>query len=367
MMWTGARARRGALLKLALLAAACSDDFGLSEVTGDDDTATAMSVSGGEATSESGDSSAGVTQPTGATGATSGAGTAGTTGGEPPPPSGSSGCGLDGVTGTFHQSVDVMGQERTYFVSVPDDYDPAHEYPLVFGYHGGDDFGGQAMRDYLGLEWVEPAGGEIFVYPDASAVNNPGGTGWEYGVTDAAKADDAFFDAMLATMVSSYCIDENRVFVTGQSAGGGYTSQLACHRGDVLRAAVPVAANIVLCGDTTCSGWGGTHPSLCTGQPSVMQMHSPEDWIEYNPFGLGTFEYLASAAGCGVWTEQELMIAALGTLPMSDISTPTCQQREGCSGEMILCSYSGGHQIPGWGGPAEFEYAQVTMDFFRAL
>lgn len=258
--------------------------------------------------------------------------------------------------GTFHQSIEVGGVERTFFASVPADYDPDRQYPIVFGYHGGDDFGGEAMRGYLDLERVEPVGSEIFVYPDATAVNDPGGTGFEYGITEAAMADDAFFDAILEIMSSNYCIDENRVFVTGQSAGGGYAAQLACHRGDVVTAAVPVAANLVLCGDASCSGWGDIHPDLCVGSPNVMQMHSPDDWIDYNPFGLGTFELLASAAGCGTWNGPGLLISELGTAPMEDIQPATCQRRLGCDSEMVLCSYSGGHQIPGWDGPAEFEF-----------
>ncbi|MEM6989298.1 MAG: hypothetical protein AAF721_02335 [Myxococcota bacterium] len=102
-------------------------------------------------------------------------------------------------------------------------------------HHGGDDFGGEAMLDYLDLERVEPVGSEIFVYPDATAVNDP-----------------------------------------------------------------------------------------------------------------------------------ELVIAELGTAEMQDIQPPTCQRRAGCASEMVLCSYSGGHQIPGWTSPAEYEFQQVTMDFFRS-
>ena len=308
----------------------------------------------------------------GGSGATSGGGGGG---GKGPPPgnpgplkpaSGSSGCGLDAAVGTFHQSVDVGGVKRTFFVSVHSSYDKNREYPIVFGYHGGDDFGGEKMRGYLDLERIEPVGSEIFVYPDATAVNDPNGSGFEYGVTPEAKADDAFFDEILKIMSSNYCIDENRVFVTGQSAGGGYVAQLACHRGDVIKAAVPVAANIVLCNSTECSGWGGTHPSLCKGKPNVMQMHSPSDYIDYKPFGLGTFEYLATPAGCGIWNSDKLEVSELGTLPKEDITPPTCQRRKGCDREMVLCSYTGGHQIPGFSGKSDFEFQPVTMDFFRS-
>lgn len=233
-------------------------------------------------------------------------------------------------------------------MSVPASYDPDRRYPIIFGYHGGDDFGGEAMRGYLDLERVAPTEQEIFVYRDATAVNGPGGSGFDYGVGPEGMAEDAFFDATLALMSRSYCIDENRVFVTGQSAGGGYVVQLACHRGDVIRAAVPVAANLVLCGDTHCSGWGGTHPSRCVGDANMMQMHSPDDWIEYNPFGLGTLELIASAAGCGVWTDERVAIASLETSPTEPVDPAPCIRRLGCDREIIFCPYRGGHQIPSW-------------------
>ena len=279
---------------------------------------------------------------------------------------GSQGCGVQSPTGTFHQSVDVGGESRSFFVSVPDDYDPDRRYPLVFGYHGGDDFGGEAMRDYLELEHVEPVGSEIFVYPDARGVHSPGAGGFEYGVGELAAADDAFFDAILATVSSNYCIDENRVFATGQSAGGGYVVQLACHRGDVVRAAVPVAANLVLCGDSSCSGWGGTHPSLCVGDANYMQMHGTNDWIELNPFGLGTFEFIASAAGCGPWVDDEVAIADFDSAETEPVDPSPCVRRIGCDREVIWCPYQGEHQIPSWYPESGLDYADVTMTFFRS-
>jgi poly(3-hydroxybutyrate) depolymerase len=273
--------------------------------------------------------------------------------------------GSPGKTGTFYDSVQVAGLERTFYVSVPASYDSKKRYPLIFGYHGGTDYGGKAMRNYLRLETVAPLASEIFVYPDATAVNDPKGAGFEYGTGPEGQAEDAFFDALLAAMKKKYCIDANRVFVTGQSAGGGYATQLACHRGDVVRAAVPVAANLVLCNNKTCSGWG-TDPSNCVGKANVMLMHSPDDWIKLKPFGLGTLEFLASAAGCGAWSNKKVEISKLGTAPTEKIQPAPCVRRLGCDREIIFCPYAGGHQIPSWYPQAGFKYEQFAMDFFRS-
>jgi len=61
------------------------------------------------------------------------------------------------------------GEDRTYALFVPADYDPGHAYALVFGFHG-DGGTGAGIRSALGLE--TPANGAaIFVYPDATVAS----------------------------------------------------------------------------------------------------------------------------------------------------------------------------------------------------
>jgi poly(3-hydroxybutyrate) depolymerase len=75
--------------------------------------------------------------------------------------------------------------------------------------------------------------------------------------------DLAFFDAMLEAVSKRYCIDRDRVFSYGFSDGGFITNDLACRRGDVLRASAAVA--------------GGFWSGKCKGKVAVWFVHDTDD------------------------------------------------------------------------------------------
>ena len=140
-----------------------------------------------------------------------------------------------GPTGTLaSESVVVGGGSRTYVLVVPKSASAVSALPIVFVFHG-DGGTGAGVRAQLALE--APAGdGAIFVYPNG--VQRADGW-WDLDKPATTNPDIAFFDAMLATLKTRYCVDAKRVFVTGFSRGGFFTNHLGCHRGDVLRAIAP--------------------------------------------------------------------------------------------------------------------------------
>jgi polyhydroxybutyrate depolymerase len=54
-------------------------------------------------------------------------------------------------------------------------------------------------------------------------------------VTWDLQRDPTVFDALLAKIEASYCIDQRRVFVVGHETGAIFASVLACRNGGVLR------------------------------------------------------------------------------------------------------------------------------------
>jgi hypothetical protein len=66
-------------------------------------------------------------------------------------------------------------------------------------------------------------------------------------------------------------IDENRIFVTGHSSGGGMAHELGCNYGDVIRAIAPHA--------------GILKSSFCIGSVAVLQTHGVNDTLV--PWGTG--------------------------------------------------------------------------------
>lgn len=194
------------LASLLLLAAACSSD----DATTPTDAST---------TTDTGTSDVATTHDSGVDAA---------------PPATCSGITL-GATGTLaSESVVVGNGPRTYVLVVPKTATAQSALPIVFAFHG-DGGTGAGVRAQLKLE-AEAGDGAIFVYPNG--VQRPEGW-WDLDLPAKTNPDIAFFDAMLAKLEKSYCIDAKRVFVTGFSRGGFFTNHLGCHRGDVLRAIAP--------------------------------------------------------------------------------------------------------------------------------
>ncbi len=241
-----------------------------------------------DATGGNGDgSTGGGTNPSGVPAAGSGAsggivngagGAMGGAGAERVPVKPSLGCSeTSPSSGAFSLLVDEV--ERTYLVSLPENYEPSRPYPLVFAFHG---LGGSG--ELVSGPWyfgIEQQGGtpSIFVYPDGLETGD--GAGWP----NQEGRDVAFFDALLATMQEGYCIDENRVFSTGHSYGGIMTLTLACERASVLRGVAPVA---------------GAHfaSGSCSGPVAAWGAHgNPDPTVSYES-GLDAMARLLETNGC---------------------------------------------------------------------
>lgn len=116
--------------------------------------------------------------------------------------------------------------------------------PVVFGYHGHGGNPTNAARSFR-LHQVMPEA--IVVYPKGlptATKNDPKGerSGWQPIPGVEKDRDFKFFDAMLAWLKKEHQIDDNRVYVTGHSNGGGFTYSLWAQRGEQLTAVAPSAA-----------------------------------------------------------------------------------------------------------------------------
>ena len=104
--------------------------------------------------------------------------------------------------------------------------------PVVVVFHGAGGSGEQA-RARFGLEG--PAdGGAIFVYPNAAQ-----GT-WDIR---AASVDGRRVDNLLRRLAESYCIDRERIYMAGFSAGAVFTLYLGCNVPDTFRGMAVVAGS----------------------------------------------------------------------------------------------------------------------------
>ncbi|WP_198042164.1 ricin-type beta-trefoil lectin domain protein [Kitasatospora azatica] len=172
---------------------------------------------------------------------------------------GTTGCGNAPTLASGTHTITSSGQNRSYILRVPANYDQTHPYRLVFGFHwvGGTandvDSGGTDGYNwsYYGLRKLADAdnNGTIFVAPQG--INN----GWG----NSNGQDITFVDDMTRQLEAGLCVDTTQLFSSGFSYGGSMTYALACARPTVFRAvAVYSGANLSGCS-------GGTQPIAYMG------------------------------------------------------------------------------------------------------
>lgn len=116
--------------------------------------------------------------------------------------------------------------------------------PIIFAFHG---HGGTMLNMYRtrGFEKLWPEA--IFICPQG--LNTPGiltdpegkKSGWAMNDQLDENRDLQFFDAMLKTLRSDYKIDDNSIYATGHSNGGGFTYLLWAARANEFAAFAPTA------------------------------------------------------------------------------------------------------------------------------
>ena len=167
-------------------------------------------------------------------------------------------------------AVEVAGARRALITVVPEDYRPEEPHALVIAFHGRTS-PNRIVRRYYDLE-RHARTPTIFVYPEG--ISDPDGRySWsDPGDSPDALRDYALFDAVLALMARSYCLDPGRIFAVGHSLGGWFANSLGCARGDVLRAVGTLAGGIVY--------------TRCQGAVAALLFHNPRDRLVDFVYGL---------------------------------------------------------------------------------
>src|SRR5258708_9252383 len=146
---------------------------------------------------------------------------------------------------TVRSSVD--GVEQEYLVYAPRNYDPARKDPVIGALHEEDSnhiaelkhifalpqrYGESALQNLMTLPTL-PDVDFIIVCPFARG-----------NMAYQGVAEQDVYDA-LADVQRRYAVDEDRIYITGSSTGGGEALWLALSRPDVWAAAAPVCAAVM--------------------------------------------------------------------------------------------------------------------------
>jgi polyhydroxybutyrate depolymerase len=276
-----------------------------------------------------------VSQASGATVAGTGAGTGG---------NGTTGCGAAGApTGDLHlQAVDGKGTTRDYELLVPASYDSSKPLALVFVYHGAG--GDESASKSFGIQGANGASdAAIFAFPRGVQFQSFG-VGWD---DSCGGYDMPFFDAMLASIESTYCIDTHRVFAAGFSWGGDQTTALACCRGDKLRAVAPASC--------TDEFGNAADPTSYSNLPCPVPTNAA---VRFTHATDGDGPYPAPLFA----TTSALFRSFAGCTTTSNATTPSpCVAFDGCAQPYVECPYDGlGHSLPG-------DYGPETWAFFASF
>jgi poly(3-hydroxybutyrate) depolymerase len=166
------------------------------------------------------------------------------------------GCGkAPGLANGTH-TISSSGQNRTYILHVPDNYDRNRPYQLFFAFHwlngtandvatGGSD---GATWAYYGQQRLSN-NGAILVAPQ----------GIDNGWANTGGRDLTLVDDLTNLIESNLCVDTSQLFALGWSYGGAMSYAVACARPTVFRAvAVLSGANLSGCN-------GGTQPVAYLG------------------------------------------------------------------------------------------------------
>nr|WHW29269.1 hypothetical protein [uncultured bacterium] len=174
--------------------------------------------------------------------------------------------------GTF---VVKVGEVQQMSVVVPSGFDGT-ALPVVMDFHGVGSDGTQeaALTNYAALAERETF---IIAHPTAKSSPFDGRNTWELAQFDLPDQDDiALVSEIIEKLTSNFCGDVNRVYSTGMSNGGLFTSRLVCEMADQIAAAVSVA--------------GVTHHDDC--EPSrpvpMMAYHGTADRIVLFEGGVST-------------------------------------------------------------------------------
>jgi predicted peptidase len=156
-------------------------------------------------------------------------------------------CATTPDVGSMHgrSFVGSSGQTLRYRLFIPDMQISEGRYPLVIFLHGGT---GQGVDNISQVSGANRSGSQVWIQPRNQARHPcfvlapqlPKGWRW-----DAVGRNRSFIYAealveLLAALKSEFPIDEDRVYLTGQSLGGWGTWDISARYAGLFAAAVPV-------------------------------------------------------------------------------------------------------------------------------
>jgi poly(3-hydroxybutyrate) depolymerase len=190
------------------------------------------------------------------------------------------------------QTMISAGEEREYFIQLPDDTGAAAPIgvgddgalPLVLMYHGYSGSYEAWLSETPFYNLAEVIGNEAILIAPNGLPDSNGIRSW------GSQADFEFFPDLLAELDRrGLQYNPNKIFVAGHSNGGGHAQELGCRFGDLVRGVAAAAGSVT--------------STECVGSAAIMMMQGADDpltsgilsgnarryWTLYNGWDLAAF------------------------------------------------------------------------------
>lgn len=209
--------------------------------------------------------------------------------------------GGDSKKHTFH----YKGENRSYRLYLPKDYDESTSYPMVLALHGRYGKGKQLEKSSL-FNPLADQYGIIIVYPDGYKKSWNDGRG--EGPATADNIDDVgFIETLIYRLKGDYPVDPAKIYACGMSNGGFMSMRLAHELSDIIAAFGTVTGSL-----------GSNYNEILQNQVPILLIAGTEDPLV--PYGggevaeSGTFSvgfedllaYYADHNNCNELTKQVL-------------------------------------------------------------
>ena len=167
------------------------------------------------------------------------------------------GCGKAPTLTSGTRTIQSSGQNRTYILRVPDNYDSTRPYRLIFALHWLNGTAGNVSS--AGFYGLQPLSNNSTIFVAPQGINN----GW----ANTNGQDLTLVDDLTKLVEGGLCVDTTQVFALGWSYGGAMSYAIACARPTVFRAVTVLSgANLSGCNGGTQPvayfGIHGTHDSV---------------------------------------------------------------------------------------------------------
>jgi polyhydroxybutyrate depolymerase len=174
------------------------------------------------------------------------------------------------------------GTSRDFYTYLPSNYDPKRAYPTIFAFTPCGGSGNPSTNVPI---QDESKGDAIIISPQSK------GNCYENQIRNSPELP--FFDATLKYAEDNYCVDENRIFAIGYSAGSWMSIILGCERADVVRAHAQVSGGLPIF----------ERPSDCKGRVASLYIHDNTDGNNTIGGGIAARDRSVRMNGCSDTTQ----------------------------------------------------------------